>query len=174
MQHNKSKQSIIAEYYSLHYDELKAFVASRIQYAEDCEDIVQNVFLRLLRMDKMITTITLPCLVYTVARNLIFDYWRHKRKVEEYEHTISKDGWQKEYIQDTESVYSAQEIYRLLENGIAQLTANQQKVYRMNIFEGKQVSDIAMELHINYKSAENRLGAARKQIRGYMSGMLAS
>ena len=40
----------------------------------------QNIFLRLLQMDKMISSVTLPCLVYTVARNLICDYWRHRHE----------------------------------------------------------------------------------------------
>lgn len=84
-QNIESKHSIIAEYYIECYDELKAFVASRLlgdEKAEQAEDIVQNVFVRLLKMDCMISRITLPCLVYTTARNLIFDYWRHRHSLE--------------------------------------------------------------------------------------------
>lgn len=71
MQQFQSKSDLIADYYSQHYEEVKAFVSSRLQYADDSEDVVQNIFLRLLQMDKMISSVTLPCLVYTVARNLI-------------------------------------------------------------------------------------------------------
>lgn len=174
MEQNESKRSIIADYYIYHYEDLRSFVASRLLFADEAEDIVQNVFVRLLQMDKMITPITLPCLVYTMAKNLIFDYWRHKKKVEEYEHILSKSDWQPRYAVDTESVYSAQEIHEILERGIARLSDKQNKVYRLNIYEGMQVKEISSCLDIHYKNVENRLGTARKLVRSYVKRMLAS
>ena len=47
MQQFQSKSDLIADYYSQHYEEVKAFVSSRLQYADDSEDVVQNIFLRL-------------------------------------------------------------------------------------------------------------------------------
>lgn len=174
MEQKESKHSIIAEYYTDHYDELKSYVASRLLYASEAEDVVQNVFVRLLQINKMITRITLPCLVYTIAKNLITDYWRHKNKVEEHEHYIRKCDCMSRYVEDGESVYSALEINEILERGIARLTPNQSKVYRMNIYDGMQVSEIAKTLHLNYKNAENRLGTARKEVRNYVRRVLAS
>lgn len=173
MEHNESKYSIIAAYYTEHYDEIKSFVASRSLQSTETEDIVQNIFLRLLQIDKMITPITLPCLVYTVARNLIIDYWRRKKCHEEYEHFISKGDWQSRYVEDAESVYSVHEIEMYLEKSMARLSEKQSRVVRMNILEGMQVGEIAQKLDINYKNAENRLGAARKEVRNYMRKVLA-
>lgn len=174
MEYNKSKSSIIAEYYTLHLQELRAFVGSRLQFAEETEDVVQDVFVRLLQMDQMITPITLPSLVYTTARNLIADYWRHHQCINEYEHFIRKSDWQNNYIQDGESIYSAQEITELLERGIARLSEKQRKVYRLSVYDGLKISEISTELDLAYKNVENRLGAARKQVRGYIRSMLAS
>lgn len=174
MEQIESKHSVIAEYYTAHYDELKTFVASRLLFAEDAEDIVQNIFVRLLQMDKMITPITLPCLVYTVARNLIFDYWRHKRKVEEYEHIIRKSDLFSRSVENVESVYSAHEVERELERSIAHLSQKQAKIYRLHIYEGMQVSEIAKELSLKYKNVEYCLGSARKEVRTYMKKVLVS
>lgn len=173
MEQKESKSNLIADYYSQHYDELKTFVASRLRYADETEDVVQNIFVRLLHMDKMITPITLPNLVYTVARNLICDYWRHRQCMEEYEHFIQKTDWLGGKSEDTDSIYSVTEINQFLERGIARLCEKQRKIYRLNVYEGLQVSEIAVKLDINYKNVENRLGAARKEIRKYMRRMLA-
>lgn len=173
MEQIESKRSIIAEYYTAHYDELQKFVASRLLFAEDAEDVVQNIFVRLLQMDKMITPITLPCLVYTVARNLIYDYWRHKRKVEEYEHVIQKSDWAVKYMEDVESVYSAHEVEEQLEHSIARLPSKQSKIYRLHIYDGLQVSEIAEQLSLRYKNVEYCLGSARKEVRTYMKKMMA-
>lgn len=173
MENEQLKAGLITDYYVRHYDELCGYVGSRLSFAEETEDIVQNVFVRLLQMDKMITPVSLPNLVYTIARNLIFDYWKHCRYVEEYEHFISKGDVRSLVVDDAESVYSANEITELLERGVARLTTKQRAVYRLNVMDGLQVSEIAIKLHINYKNAENRLGAARKQVRSYMRKMLA-
>lgn len=174
MEQIESKGSIIAAYYTEHYDELKSFVASRLLSAGEAEDIVQTVFVRILQSDKMITPVTLPCLVYTVARNLISDYWRHKHYVDEYEHIIQKGGWMNGSVDDVESVYSAKEVERLLERGMARLTQRQCRVYLLNLYEGLKVGDIAQRLNIKYKNAEYCLGVARKEMRCYMKKVLAS
>ena len=75
-----SKKCIIADYYTNHYDELKKFVISRLQVVDEAEDIVQDIFVRLLQSDQMISPVTLPCLVYTMARNKIVDYWRCRQQ----------------------------------------------------------------------------------------------
>lgn len=173
MQQIKSKTDLIADYYSQHYEEVKTFVSSRLRYSDVAEDIVQNIFLRLLQMDKMITPVTMPGLVHKVATNLIYDYWRHCQYIYEYEHFITKcDGMGTTRVSG-ESVYSVQEINQVLERGIARLDDNKRAIYCMNIFEGMQVSEIAIKLDVKYKNVEKRLGAARKEIRSYMRRMLA-
>ena len=53
-------QQLITNYYIAHRDELLAFASSRLGDSRLAEDIVQDVFLRLLSTDKMITEVTLP------------------------------------------------------------------------------------------------------------------
>ncbi len=170
MKFNVSDYNLLAEYYSSHYEELRQFIAARTHFAYETEDIVQDIFVRLLNCDKMITPITLPCLAYTVARNLTYDYWRRKQRCEEWEHTLPASD---NSADSTESVYSAKEMNVLLERGIEKLTVSEQRIYRMNIYEEKKVSDIATELNMNYKGVEHRLGNARKVVRQYVKRMLA-
>ena len=75
---------LITNYYIVHRDELLAFASSRLGDSRLAEDIVQDVFLRLLSTDKMITEVTLPALVYTITRNLINDYYRRHTTYEQY------------------------------------------------------------------------------------------
>ncbi len=168
--HSSFGYEAVSEYYTLHYEEVKAFVLKRLECEEDAEDIVQNVFLRILSSGKMITEITLPCLVYTIARNLVYDYWRHHRAIEEYQYYIAKS---KDASGDMETVYSAKEITEILERGIARLSNTHGVIYRMNVLDGMKVSEISDQLHLKYKSVENKLGKARQNMREYMCRMLA-
>ena len=171
MNERERKFKIIDNYYKSHYEELRSFVCKRIGDIYESEDIVQNVFLRLLSSDKMLSTVTLPCLIYTTARNLIYDYWRHHSSVDEYEHyykAVSSDG-----EDSVSSVMSVTEITDILEKGIARLTDKQRNIYRLSIFDDLKVSEISYTLGVNYKYVENNLGVARKEIRQYVNRMLA-
>ena len=158
-------QQLITNYYITHRDELLAFASSRLGDSRLAEDIVQDVFLRLLSTDKMITEVTLPALVYTITRNLINDYYRRHTTYEQYEHYIK--GVCSE-VTTMESVFSAFEIMERLERGLVRLPENCREIYRLHIYGGMKVGEISRELGEGYKSVEHRLGTARKVMREYL------
>jgi len=158
-------QQLITNYYIAHRDELLAFASSRLGDSRLAEDIVQDVFLRLLSTDKMITEVTLPALVYTITRNLINDYYRRHTTYEQYDHYIK--GVCSE-VTTMESVFSAFEIMERLERGLVRLPENCREIYRLHIYGGMKVGEISRELGEGYKSVEHRLGTARKVMREYL------
>ena len=158
-------QQLITNYYITHRDELLAFASSRLGDSRLAEDIVQDVFLRLLSTDKMITEVTLPALVYTIIRNLINDYYRRHTNYEQYEHYIK--GVCSE-VTTSESVFSAFDIMERLERGMVRLPENCREIYRLHIYGGMKVGEISRELGEGYKSVEHRLGTARKVMREYL------
>ena len=157
--------NLIETYYRDHRDELLAFVSSRLGGAVEAEDIVQNVFLRLLTTDKMITEITLPALTYTIARNLISDYYRRRNTYGGFEHYIKRSS---DDYSSMESVISAKELTELLERGLARIPENFREIYRMHIYGGMKVGEISKTLGEGYKSVEYRLGAARNALRNFL------
>ena len=168
-----SDRTLLINYYIAHRDELLAYVSSRLGDSYLAEDIVQDVFLKLLTTDKMICEATLQALVYTVARNLITSHFRHLSHHEHFEHYIKRNvegGMRHETSGDwnQESVFSAHEIMERLERGLARLPKNCREVYRLHVYDGMKVSEISEQLNEGYKSVENRLGIARKAIRQYL------
>ena len=160
--------NLIETYYRNHRDELLAFVSSRLGGSVEAEDLVQNVFVRLLTTDKMITEITLPALTYTIARNLISDYYRRRNTYGEFEHYIKRSS---DDYSSMESVISAKELTELLERGLARVPENCREIYRMHIYGGMKVAEISERLGEGYKSVEHRLGTARKMIRQHLRGI---
>ena len=160
-----TKHTLITNYYIAHRDELLAYAVSRLGDCCLAEDIVQNVFLRLLTSDKVLSAVTLPALVFAMTRNQVYDYFRHHIAVEQYEHYIK--GVCSELTTD-ESILSAREVMEQLERGLARVPENCREIYRLHIYDGMKVGEISRELGEGYKSVEHRLGAARKAIRQYL------
>ena len=158
----------LTNYYVTHRDELLAYVSSRLGNSVEAEDLVQNVFLRLLTSDKMITDVTLPSLVYTITRNLIADYYRRRTHFEAYEHYLKNTD---SIDKSAESVLSVRDITEQLERGLARVPENCREIYRMHIYGGMKVAEISERLGEGYKSVEHRLGAARKLVRQQLRGI---
>lgn len=163
---------IIADYYKVHRSEVTGYVNRCVHRPDVSEDIIQDTFVRLLCSDYLITKSTLPALVHKIARNLIIDYWRRHARTERYEHRMTCRTGETNGL-DTAYVYGCNEIMRLLEQGTARLSESRRTIYRLNIYEGMQVADIARTMNIGYKTAEKRLGTARKEVRTYVRRMLA-
>ena len=58
-----------------------------------------------------------------------------------------------------------EELAERMERTLARLPQSCCTVYRLHIYDGLKVSDIARELSLPYKQVENRLGQARKAVR---------
>lgn len=171
MKRLETKFTTIRKYYTEHYADLRKFIIGRVRNPEVADDIVQNVFTRLLSLDGMITVETLANLVYAIARNLICDYYRHKKFEDEYAGYVCSLPCSVQW--NVTSECDVDEIREILENGMARLNEKQRVIYRMNVYDGLAVSEISKTLKMNYKSVENRLGSARKEMRKYMTRMLA-
>lgn len=169
-----TNNQLLSNYYSLHRDELVSFVAVRCADAVEAEDIVQDIFLHLLRGRQLITPQTLPALLHTMARHAVSDYYRRRHVIDEYEHYIKRSAvcHQTSAISHqtspAESVYSARQIMEHMERSLARLPKACCDIYRLHIYGGLQVSDIARELSLPYKQVENRLGQARRAVRQHL------
>lgn len=165
-----NNDKLISNYYAKHRVEIIDFITMRMADADEAEDMVQDLFLRLLRSHQLITSITLPCLIYTMARHSIADYYRHRRVRDEYEHYLTKST---DSIGEMESIISAHQLMERMERTLARLPEACGRIYRLHIYEGLKVSDIAQQLALPYKQVENRLGQARKAVRQQFTSLTA-
>ena len=158
-------KDLLANYYQRHRDEIVDFVTLRIQDREEAQDMVQNLFLRLLSRQPLVTEQSLSSLIYTMAKHLVADYFRRRHVYEEYEHYIQRHS---DTDVSMESVFSARQIIERMEFSLASLPEQCREVYRLHIYGGMKVSEISQTLGEDYKRVENQLGHARKVVRQYL------
>ena len=163
---------LLTEYYATERQSLVE-EATRLLHGDrmTAEDVVQTTFLRLLSLitsHSSLLTSSLPALVHTVMFNILRDLWRKHQHEQEYEHQLATaPPWMRQ-ADDVFSVCSAQQITELLEHRLARMDDRTAQVIRMNVIDGMAVSEIAEELQLKYKTAENRLQVGRRQLREYI------
>lgn len=167
-----SNLDLVTDCYMQFHDTLVRYVTVRLHDADEAEDIVQDVFVRLLEIDAPIVAGTLSQLAFKMTYNLMVDYWR-RHQFEQMNEKVLHARLLSGGKYDVESIYAVKEVNEFLERGMARLCPNDRKLYRLNVCDGKKVGEIAQELNFNYKYVENHLGSARKAVRKYMKRMLA-
>ena len=71
-----------------------------------------------------------------------------------------------------ESVFYAADIVEAMERGMIRMPEHCRNIYRMHILGGMRVSEISEQTGEKYKTVENRLGLARKQMRNYLRAVV--
>lgn len=154
-------QELLSNYYSQHRDEIVSFIAMRITDADDAQDMVHDIFMRLLCGKHLISPQTINNLIYTMARHAVADYYRRRHVYEEYEHYIRRQ----DDSDEMESIISAQQLMERMERSLTRLPEVCATIYRLHIYEDMKVGEIAKQLTLPYKQVENRLGQARRHVR---------
>lgn len=173
MSHSSETSDIaeqVARYYEQHRDEMVHYVYQRILHAYESEDIVQDVILRLLSSGMMVNAGTLPCLLYTMLRHSVADWWRRKQVREQWQQHATMEQMDQ---MDPQRVYEWHDTAEAVEHCMNRLTAEQRKVYMLSIYDGLPVREISRELQCDYKYAENRLSEARRKVRHELRRRLA-
>jgi RNA polymerase sigma-70 factor (ECF subfamily) len=160
------ENEIIAKFYADHSNGLKAYFIACTANKALSEDMTQDVFMKLLNYKEMITEQTLPNLAYTLARRLLTDFFRHRHAVDKCEHMLMTDNATNS---DPHTVYSANELTEILEQGIKTLPEQCQDIYRLHVYEGMKISGISKQTHIRYKVVEYRLGIARREVKAFVN-----
>lgn len=157
---------VIANFYAEYQAELVNFTAIRLGNREESEDLVQDVFIKLMSFDGMINEATIKSFAFTITNNKIKDLLRRRifrRKMEE----NAKYEMQLQHA-SAERVAEYNETLRLVNMNMEKLTNSCAKVYRMSLFKGMAVGEIAEELNVSKRTIESQLFTSRKKMRALM------
>lgn len=158
---------LITDVYEGKREFLVRFITNRIQDVADAEDMSQDVFLRLLEMQDMICRETADGFIFAIARNMITDYLRKKRRVEDLQSCLYEEA---RLVDDggVESQLLTREI-RLAERGkVRNFPLQRRNIYCWVRYKNKPVTEIAMELNLSVRTVEKHLYLARRDIRSHL------
>lgn len=142
------------------------YVYKKIGKKEDSEDLVQDAYLRLLEYRTMLRPDTVKYFLFTIVRNLVIDYFRRFYKRQEVVDFLQEFSQTK--TMESDSPVIIKDLQKQEWNRVRLLPRQRRKIYVMNRFEGKNLSEIASELHLSQRTVENHLFISRKEVRMYM------
>lgn len=167
--HNKRDQ-VLDQLYREHSSYLRQFLKFRLDSSEDHEDVVQDVFLRLARMDDLAEKVGTECnnpraYIFTIANNIVVDLIR--KKIVRRPHDVG----QLEQIPEVEvsitpevQVESAQEL-EIAKQIILGLSPRVQRAFVLSRFYFKSYKQISDEMGVPVKRVEKYIAKALTKLR---------
>ena len=143
---------------------LRAFVLRRVRRAEDADDILQEVFVRIHRsLGSLRQKDHLPAWLFQIARNAIADHYRTRRELglplagDFDAHAAAS--------QDNEEQNGLRELSACIAPMIAALSEKYRDAVVMTDLNGMTQQEAAIRLGVSLSGAKSRVQRGRKQIK---------
>ncbi len=154
-------------------DRLQLFAYSYVHSFAVAEDLVQDVFLKLLEQDIDISGYNnVGSLLYTILRNKCLDYIKHKIVEENHAGDVAEMNYLKasKYALEDDSIriITDNEIRRILRDAIYALPEQTREIFILSKFKEKKYQEIADMLGISTRQVEYQLSKAMSMLKDKM------
>lgn len=158
---------LIEEAYTSYRDGVFRFILCRINDPDEAEDLTQDVYVRLMEYQQMLTEATLQNFVFTIARNLVNDHLRRYYKWQEIS-TYLYDMLPTQ-SNEMESRIVARDLAREEHLRVLRMPKQRATIYSLCRYEEQGADEIADRLNLSKRTVENHLRLGRKEMRQYMA-----
>lgn len=158
--------------------QLLSFIRGKVPSNEDAEDLLQEVWYQLSKVEEIGSIESMSGWLYSVARNKITDLFRKKKNdsIEDFvfeseDGVINfKDILLKETTNETD-VFFKELFWDTLLKSLDELPENQRYVFIQNELEDRTLQEIADETGENLKTIISRKGYAIKHLRNRLNDL---
>lgn len=131
----------------------------------DCEDLAQNVFLRLMSIDVLLAE-TIEGMTATIAYHLRTDYLRRRAAIRRhYAEMLTADVFD---ARRSDERVMLKELYALEQTALERMSPANRQIYLLSHYADKTNEEIAQTLSMSYRAVESRLYRSRQEVRQYV------
>lgn len=162
---NRSNNTLVASIYKRYYTDILCYFRSYTQDVMAAEDMVQNLFVKVMAMDT-ITNDTAKNLLFVMAKRMIIDDTRHKAFVREAE----KDLRQRLAFYTSSTVHriEASNILNLLSSHLDTMASKRARIYKMHKWDGLTADEIAQQTNISKRTVESHIYLSSKEVKSFL------
>jgi RNA polymerase sigma-70 factor (ECF subfamily) len=141
---------------------IRRFVGS----SETAKEIVQEAFLRTYRQRESVTT--LRAFLFSTARNLAANEYRHRRVMERGTLTDSNDSWVKTERESLEAELLRDERNQLIQEAIDRLPPQCRAAFTLRVFHECSYKEVADRLGVSSKTVEKHIARGLHETHSYL------
>jgi RNA polymerase sigma-70 factor (ECF subfamily) len=166
----QSDEKAFSELFTRYWSTAHRIAYSKVRSLETTQEIVQELFITLWDKRETLMVQNMPAFITTCIKNKAIKYIESQLVKEKYW------AYYKNYIPQTEFVTESEldfnELKEAIETGMERLPAKSKKVFQLNRFQGRSVSEIASMLNLSEKAIEYHLTRSLKHLRLHLRDFL--
>lgn len=175
-QHSK-RETTIEEVYDVYYPKLVRFAVSYVVSRHEAENIVQNIFLRLLEKRRDTKDISdLNAYLFASVRNRCIDFLRRETRLGCKRHSLDDIREMSLKLISIElfpeAALSADELEKTIRSAVDALPDRCREIFVMSRTEGMMHSQIARRLGISTSTVNNQINTALRRLKEELSHFL--
>jgi RNA polymerase sigma-70 factor (ECF subfamily) len=144
------------------YGQLCAYAERFVGDADNAEEIVQDIFVRVWQKREQIDiTYSIKSYLYQSVRNASLNQIKHENIVREHQQYEKAVG----SVTDESDTMVTMELEERIRAAVESLPDERRRIFRMSRDEGLKYKEIAEQLNISVKTVENQIGRALKSLR---------
>jgi RNA polymerase sigma-70 factor (ECF subfamily) len=167
----RGSRSAFSALFRKYYKDLVLFGGAFLSDKTYCEDIVQNIFVRLWEnRDYMHIEGSMKSFLLRAVQNACIDELRHKQSVDAHERYM--EAFNDYSYMDTEEYILYSDAHAQLGEALQRIPEVCRQAFVMNRFEGLKYREIAQKLNVSERTVEVRIGKAIGLLRQYLREFL--
>lgn len=168
---SNSEAHAFRQVFNLFSDRVYSFALKLTRSKNTAEEIVQEVFLRIwLHRESMAQIENLQSYLFTITRNFVFNYLKHKAIEEKAKSILLQQSTQ--IHEETEDGIVYRDYQRLLTRAINHLPPQQKLVYSLCHQEGLQYEEVAQKLKISRLTVKTHMQLALRSIKSQVAELV--
>jgi len=163
---SESRTEIFTKLFAESRDALHRYIRRFVGSSETAKEIVQEAFLRTYRQRESV--MTLRAFLFSTARNLAANEYRHRRTVERGVLADFSDSWVKTERESLETELLRDERNRLMQEAIDRLPPQCRAAFTLRVFHECSYKEVADRLGISAKTVEKHIARGLRDTHSYL------
>jgi RNA polymerase sigma-70 factor, ECF subfamily len=162
-----SRADIFTKLFAESRGALHRYIRRFVGSSETAKEIVQEAFLRTYRQRESVTT--LRAFLFSTARNLAANEYRHRRTVEREQLGDFDDSRVKTECESLEAEFLRDERNRLIQEAIDRLPSQCRAAFTLRVFHECSYKEVADRLGISPKTVEKHIARGLRETHSYLT-----
>ena len=162
----ESRTEIFTKLFAESRQSLHRYIRRFVGSSETAKEIVQEAFLRTYRQRESVTT--LRAFLFSTARNLAANEYRHRRTMERDALGNFGDSWVKTERESLEAELLRDERNRLIQEAVDRLPPQCRAAFALRVFHECSYKEVADRLGISAKTVEKHIARGLRETHTYL------
>jgi RNA polymerase sigma-70 factor, ECF subfamily len=157
-------EAAFEQVFKKHFKGLHGYAFAILKDAEDAEEMVQQVFLKLWeKAERLNFSGSVAAYLYRSVHNACLNYIKHQKV--KHNHQLYVAYSMKNEVGQTGNRTVTKELEKKFDEALNDLPEQCRTIFQLSRFEGLKYREIADQLDISIKTVENQMGKALKLLR---------